>query len=211
MRKRNLPAEVGDLADTTVMDSRGAVTSIQSATVNISRDGLERIWSATWLERLARTYWRHITRVTLGLIRVAYREDGRDVVLIAKPFKLLSFSAPEYEISPQAGTVTWRIAGGLLVSNPGEGLLRIKVERLGEPGTGGPDPASVRVDVEVSNFYPAIAHSISKHLYQWTQSKIHVIVTYGFLRSLAKGDLAESKAKRFAPEGDGGGQPARPA
>jgi hypothetical protein len=203
MRRHNLPAEVGDLVDSTEMDSRGAVTSIQSATVRLPQDELDRIWGATWLERLARTYWRHITRVTLGLIRVVYREDGRDVVLIAKPLKLLSFSAPEYDLAADGGTVTWRIAGGILVAETGKGLLRIQVQRLpasDEAGQDSGESASVRVDVEVSNFYPAIAHSISKHLYRWTQSRIHVLVTYGFLRSLAKGDLAESKAGRFASQ-----------
>ena len=62
--------------------------------------------------------------------------------------------------------------------------------------------SSVRVDVEVRNFYPAIAARISDHLYRWTQSKIHVIVTYAFLKSLARNDLAESVAGRFSePKG----------
>jgi hypothetical protein len=52
--------------------------------------------------------------------------------------------------------------------------------------------------VEVANFYPAIAHSISRWLYENTQSRVHVIVTHGFLRNLARLDLAESKVGRFA-------------
>ena len=35
-------------------------------------------------------------------------------------------------------------------------------------------------------------------LYQVTQSRIHVLVTYGFLRSLARLDLADSRVGRFA-------------
>ncbi len=56
----------------------------------------------------------------------------------------------------------------------------------------------LHVDVEVANFYPAIASSLSRFLYTNTQSRIHVIVTHGFLRSLAKGNLSESVVGRFA-------------
>jgi hypothetical protein len=36
-------------------------------------------------------------------------------------------------------------------------------------------------------------------VYKATQSRIHVIVTHAFLRSLAKLDLAESRVQRFPP------------
>ena len=48
------------------------------------------------------------------------------------------------------------------------------------------DTARVHVEVEVANFYPALASSIARWLYSATQSRIHVIVTHGFLRSLAR-------------------------
>ncbi len=54
------------------------------------------------------------------------------------------------------------------------------------------------VEVEVANFYPAIASAISRWVYENTQSRIHVLVTHGFLRRLARLDLAESRARRFA-------------
>src|SRR3712207_7406411 len=44
------------------------------------------------LERLARTYWKYLSRVTLGLVRVAYTPAERFVVLVAYPFVLLSFA-----------------------------------------------------------------------------------------------------------------------
>jgi hypothetical protein len=52
------------------------------------------------------------------------------------------------------------------------------------------------VEVSVVNFYPSIS-GVSLRLYNITQSRIHVIVTYGFLRSLARLDLAESRVGRF--------------
>lgn len=197
--KRNLPAEVFGLSDTTRMDASGAVTSIQSATVKLPAEGVDELWNAHWLERLARTYWRFLSRATLGLIRVLYSDEGREVVLLFKPLRLLTFAKPEYTITPDHGVVTWRIAGGILVARADRGLLRITVTRGEESADG--SAATVRVDVEVRNFYPAIAARISDHLYRWTQSRIHVIVTYGFLNSLARGDLAESKAGQFAAAG----------
>ena len=56
----------------------------------------------------------------------------------------------------------------------------------------------LRIEVEVANFYPAIAASFSTPVYEATQSSIHVLVTHAFLRSLATLDLAESKVGRFA-------------
>ena len=199
-RKRSLPAQVTDLHDSTTMDARGSVTSIQSATVRLNSDALSLIWSEHWLERLARSYWAYLSKFTLGLIRVHYSPEGREVVLLFRPLRLLTFSTPEYELDSRHGSVTWRIASGLLVATPNEGLLRITASRPHEAGSADPEAEveSVRIDVEVSNFYPAIAAKLSDHLYRWTQSAIHVIVTYGFLRSLARGELEESKAGRFA-------------
>ena len=205
MRAKNRDRAVSDLSDQTVMDTDGAVVSIQSATVALSGAQLASLWSAANLERLARTYWRYLTRVTLGLIRVVYTPEGREVVLIARPLTLLSFHLPDYDLGDEAGRVTWRIAGGLLVARPDEGLLAIGVRRIDQAaGINGDNvtASSVRVDVEVRNFYPAIAARISDHLYRWTQSKIHVIVTYAFLKSLARNDLAESVTGRFSePKG----------
>jgi len=178
------------------MDDRGAVNSIQSATVKLNSEALTAIWSERWLERLARTYWAYLSKVTLGLIRVHYSPEGREVVLLFRPLRLLTFSTPEYELNDHHGSVTWRIARGFLVANRNEGLLRITVTRPAGSSSSGSSEA-LRVDVEVRNFYPAIAAKLSDHLYRWTQSAIHVVVTYGFLRSLARGELEESKAKRF--------------
>jgi hypothetical protein len=52
-------------------------------------------------------------------------------------------------------------------------------------------------------------------VYELTQSFVHVLVTHGFLRSLAKLDLAQSKVGRLAVEpapepGDADEAPAEP-
>jgi hypothetical protein len=191
---------VRDVDDATAIDSStGAVRSVQSAEVSLPAATIEALWSPLYLERLARTYWRFLTRATLGLVRVYYTEGERYVCLLARPFKLITFRAPEYEMDERRGVVRWRIARGLLVArrgHDGDGYLEIDVER--RPATR-PGCENVAVEVEVANFYPAIAYRLSRFVYTQTQSRIHVIVTHGFLRSLAKLDLEESVVGRFVP------------
>jgi hypothetical protein len=189
---------ITNLRDSTSVDREtGAVCSIQTADLLLGEEQLAAIWSPVHLERLARTYWRFLTRVTLGLVRVHYTTRERFVVLLFKPLKLLTFQAPEYMLEPDHGMVRWRIERGLLVARAGrhgDGHLQIDVRRL--PGI---DLARARlhVEVEVANFYPAIAFGLSRRLYNATQSRIHVLVTNGFLRSLARLDLAPSRVGRF--------------
>jgi hypothetical protein len=209
MRRRlgqRVPADVDvvrDVDDATAMDSAtGAVRSVQSAEVSLPAATVEALWSPLYLERLARTYWRFLTRATLGLVRVYYTDGERYVCLLARPFKLITFRAPEYEMDERRGVVRWRIARGLLVARRGhdsDGYLEIDVERRPSQKTG---CVNVAVEVEVANFYPAIAYRLSRFVYSQTQSRIHVIVTHGFLRSLARLDLEESVVGRFVPPAD---------
>src|ERR1700744_4307686 len=74
-------------------DETGAVRSMQSAEISLPEQALEQIWSAEYLERLARTYWRFLTRATLGLFHVDYSECERSIVLLPRPLKLLPFQA----------------------------------------------------------------------------------------------------------------------
>ena len=176
----------------------GSVTTQQAADVTLPREELDRIWSPEYLERLARTYWRFLTRVSLGLLRVHYTSDAREIVFLSKPFVLLRFYAPDYETREDRGTVTWRIKEGLLVAPTGrtKGYLRISVRRPADDD-GGP-LVTGRVTSEVANFYPLIAgwgwfSRIGRHLYRITQLRIHVIVTHAFLRSLANLELEPSR------------------
>jgi hypothetical protein len=191
-------ALIENLGDETAMDANGAVRSVQAADLIMRDEQADALWSPRQLENLARTYWRFLTRVTLGLIRVKYTEGERFVCLLFRPFVLLRFQAPEYEMDTERGVVRWRIERGVLVSEKGRGgngFLEIEVNRCPAytPGC-----TRLHVEVEVANFYPAIAHRFSRWVYTNTQSRIHVIVTHGFLRSLAKLKLAESKVGRFA-------------
>jgi hypothetical protein len=196
-------AVIAEPRSSTSLDrATGAVRSVQTADLLLPAGALDEIWSPAHLERLARTYWRFLSRVTLGLVHVRYSEHERSIVLLVPPLKLLTFAAPEYEMDPTRGLVRWRIARGLLVARRGHdvgGYLQIEVRRTPGP----PDPsaettsARLHVEVEVANFYPAIASGLGRRIYDVTQSRIHVIVTRGFLRSLARLDLAQSRVRRF--------------
>ena len=182
----------------------GAVTSKQEAELTLTRAELERLWKPEYLERLARTYWRWLGKISLGLLRVVYAPDSRRVVLLIRPLTLLRFHAPEYETHSDCGSVTWRIDRGLLVAPPGrgQGFLRIKVTRREGPT---PDQVVARVSSEVANFYPALAGwgwfaRIGSYVYRFTQLRIHVIVTRGFLRSLARLDLVPSRVGALRTE-----------
>jgi hypothetical protein len=188
---------VRDADDVTEIDrATCAVRSAQSAVVRLPADRIDALWSPLYLERLARTYWRFLSRATLGIVRVYYTDAERYVCVLARPLKLLTFRAPEYEMDDRRGVVRWRIERGLLVARHGrgDGYLEIDVERRPSPEPGCVD---VAVEVEVANFYTAIASRVSRWVYANTQSRIHVLVTHGFLRSLAHLDLEESVVGRF--------------
>ena len=207
-------AVIVDPAEHTVVDRSGAVRSVQAADLTMPEEALDAIWTPMHLERLARTYWRFLTRATLGLVRVDYTERERFIVLLRRPLVLLAFRAPEYEMDDRRGVVRWRIERGVLVSRRGrggDGHLQIDVRRSLPNAQG---RVVAHVEVEVANFYPAIASGLSQWVYVNTQSRLHVLMTHGFLRSLARLDLAESRVGRFAhatlPEGPAGVVPDPP-
>jgi hypothetical protein len=196
---RRLPAKAVIVSHpkSTVIAHDGAVRSVQSAQLTMDRAELERLWKRPNLENLARTYWRFLSRVTLGLIRVVYGVDSRSVVFLVKPLTLLRFGAPEYTVDGDHGAVRWRIRDGLLVARAGRGSGYLELDVRRQPDD--PDGrARVEIDVDVSNFYPSIAAGFSTPVYQMTQSAVHVLVTHAFLRSLAKLDLAKSKVGQLA-------------
>jgi hypothetical protein len=198
-RRAHLPAQAVIVSPrrSTVVAGDGAVRSVQSAELTMCGGDLDRLLCPESIEKLARTYWRFLSRVTLGLIRVIYGDNERRVVLIARPLTLLRFEAPEYRLEPGHANVRWRIRDGLLVARAGRGcgFLALDVRRLDEQPDQRP---KLRIEVEVANFYPAIAAGFSMPAYEATQSVIHVLVTHAFLRSLAALDLAKSKVGRFA-------------
>jgi hypothetical protein len=182
----------------------GGVASTQVAEVTLPRWELERIWSPENLERLARTYWAFLTRFFLGLLRVVYGAASREVVLLARPFVLLRFGEPEYDMELDRGTVTWPIESGLLVApaGRGRGYLRLSVSR--PPSADGDREVTATVSSEVVSFYPLLAgwgwfSRIGRFVYEQTQLRVHVLVTHAFLRSLANLELEPSVVGALLP------------
>ncbi len=185
-------------------DSDGSVGSKQVAEVTLPRAEFDKLWSPEYLERLARTYWHFLSRISLGILRVLYTETSREVVAFRRPFVLLRFRAPEYHTEDLCGTVTWPIDRGILVAPSGRnrGYLRLTVRRPAEVDGGAEVTATVTS--EVSNFYPLLAGwgwyaRIGRVIYNETQLRIHVIVTYAFLRSLANLELEPSPVGSLRP------------
>jgi hypothetical protein len=182
----------------------GSTASKQLAQVTLPRSELDRIWSPEYLERLARTYWRFLSRISLGFLRVLYTASSRDVVLLARPFVLIRFRPPEYEFNSNSGTVTWPIERGILVapSGRGRGYLRLTVQR--PPDNDGVSEVTATVCSEVVSFYPSIAgrgwfFRIGSFIYEQTQLRLHVVVTNAFLRSLANLELEPSVVGALSP------------
>ena len=203
------PARVTVLPDpeTGPITTAGAVKSVQEATVEMPADVYREMWKPEYLERLARSYWAFLTKVSLGAIRVVYEPSSRTVVFISRRLPLLRFRKPEYTIGPGLGQVTWRIERGLLVApnGRGQGMLRITV-RSDAPEDESED-ACIHVRTEVSNFYPFLRGGgwfarIGVRIYSATQVRIHTWVTHGFLRSLARLDLPRSPVGALAAEGE---------
>ncbi len=204
-RRRRLPGRAVIISprESTVIAKDGGVRSVQMAELTVPLGDLERLWLPENLENLARTYWRFLSRVTLGFARVVYGINDRRVVALVRPLTLLRFDAPEYVLEDDHGKVSWRIRDGLLVARGGRGsgFLALDVRLLG-PDPTDPDKAKLRIEVEVANFYPSIAANFSLPVYMATQSFVHVLVTHAFLRSLATLELADSKVGRLhAPPG----------
>jgi len=194
-------AEVKILAaeETERVPETGAAQSVQDAEAELPSDVLAKLWHPEFLERLARSYWRFLSRTFLGLVRIVYEPEARIVVLLSRRLPLLSFHKPEYETSSDEGIVTWRIREGLLVASEGEGegFLRISVWRCG--------PTRVRLRVEVRNFYPWMRGRgrfarLGTWIYSQTQLRIHVIVCNAFLRSLGRLDFPPSRVGSLRAE-----------
>ena len=175
----------------------GAIGSKQAAELTLPRAELERMWSPEYLEHLARTYWSFLTKFSLGILRVLYSEDAREVVVLTRPFVLLRFQKPRYKMEPDGGEVSWPIDRGLLVApaGRGRGYLRLSVRR-GHHEAG--DEVTATITSEVVNFYPLLAgwgwfSTIGRFIYNQTQLRIHVTVTHAFMRSLANLELERSE------------------
>jgi len=184
--------------DDTTVGEDGTCRSIQTATITLPDGVLGELWTPVMLERLGRTYWAFMSTFSLHLLRVFYGADRRSVSLLLRPLTMLGFGAPRYETADGWGRISWPITHGLLVARQGRGApasqLEIEVRKLEDLPDGG---MRVHLEVEVTNFHP-LFYKISPWLYANTQSRIHVLLAYGFMRRVAGRDLEQSVTGRFA-------------
>ena len=194
--RRIANAVIADPEQHTVMDRGGAVRSIQAANVDMPEDELLALWKPIE-PRAARA---HLLEVPLARHARADPRDLHRARARGRPDRpaVRAAALPRARVrdlattagscgggsrtacsSPRATRATWRSTS-----------RRIESDR--------PGYARVHVEVEVANFYPAIATWVARWFYVNTQSRIHVLVTHGFLRSLARLELEESAVGRFA-------------
>lgn len=206
MTGRPTDARVTVLPDpeTGPVTTEGPVRSIQEAQMTFPVGLYRQLWRTEYLERLARAYWAHLSKISLGLIRVVYESDARTVVFLNRRLPLLRFRRPEYETGSDLGQVTWRIERGLLVAPVGRGRGMLRIVVRGPQPSATASTATLTIRTEVSNFYPFIRGSgrfarLGVRIYNATQLRIHVWVTRGFLRSLARLDLPRSPVGALVP------------
>lgn len=192
---RMLPDPAGGAAG-----ADGPVSTVQAAEFEVPLAFLDEVWGPEYLERLARSYWEYLERISLGILRVEYGRSSRTVVLLHRRLPLLRFRRPQYETATGLGQVTWPIERGILVApgGRGRGFLRITVRRLDSTASGGERHARIQIAAAVSNFYPGLRFGgqlarIGAWFYNQTQMRIHVLVTRGFLRSLARLEFPRSR------------------
>ena len=187
----------------------GSVTTRQEALLTVPRQTLDELWTPENLENLARTYWAFLIRISMGILKIRYGEDSREIVAFGF-IVLLRFHKPDYDTSASHGCVTWRIHEGLLVAPGGrnKGHLRICVERPDE--VDGNDEVTLKVTSEVGAFVPTLSFpglrtlsGFGRWFYRQTQLRVHVVITHMFLRSLANLELERSEvgSLRVSPPG----------
>ena len=199
-RARAARRGLGDRAipsEHTTMDAHGAVRSIQAADLTMPDGELDEIWTPMHLERLARTYWKYLSRVTLGLIRVAlHRRPSARSCCSRRPFVLLRFHAPEYEMDARARDRALAIRDGILVARAGRDGRRLPRDRRPAlPGRRRPGYEQVHVEVEVANFYPALAH-LGRALVLRQHAVAHPRARHARLPALARAAGARGVGRR---------------
>ena len=178
------------------MDASGAVRSIQAANVDMPEDELLALWKPIEpraarphllevpLPRDARDHPRHLHRG--GARRRGDRPPARAAAL------------------PRARVRHLRRPRDRAVADPGR-PARLQAQR-GLPGDRrqarwSPTARATRACTSRSRSRTSTPRSstcVARWVYVNTQSRIHVLVTHGFLRSLARLQLEESAVGRFA-------------
>ncbi|MEV4418658.1 hypothetical protein AB0L40_01620 [Patulibacter sp. NPDC049589] len=196
------PSRIGHFVDDTGLDrGTGTVFSKQSASITVPTERLDRTWTLPHLERLASLYWLYMEKTSLGLIRVHVEDGARFVCFVTPRIKLLGFRAPEFEVDGGVATIRWPIDRGLLISRKGRGQGSLELEVRREDGVATERDATpmstARLQLRVEDFRPTMSSGLAYLVYRQTQSRYHVLLAYGFIRSLASADLDDAGVGRY--------------
>lgn len=138
----------------------GAIESEQR--VALARPVVE--FSAVGAERLGRTYWREVQRLTGSLVRVRERDGAVELRLVGRGPVLLRFGRVTVEATGARAACSYPITGGLLARRPaGE----ISFEQT---------QGSLRSTIR--GFFPRVA------FYERLQGRAHVAVSRRYFRRL---------------------------
>jgi hypothetical protein len=137
----------------------GAIESEQR--VDLARPVVE--FSAAGAERLGRSYWREVSRLTGSLVRPRERGGALELRLLGGPV-LLRFDRPTIDATASRAFCSYPIAGGLLTRRAGG--------ELSFEQTAGALSSTVR------GFFPRVVH------YDRLQGRAHVAISRRYFRRL---------------------------
>jgi hypothetical protein len=137
----------------------GAIESEQRVT--LARPVVE--FSTTGAERLGRSYWREVRRVTGSVVRARDRGGALELRLLGGPV-LLRFDRPTLEASETRAFCSYPIAGGLLARRAA-GELTFEQTADGLSST-------------IRGFFPRVAN------YDRLQGRAHVAISRRYFRRL---------------------------
>ena len=124
-------------------------------------------------------YWQAVNRVTRGVVRARWTNDGGRLTLLGGA-SLLSFGAPELAFSVEVVSCRYAIQGGLLALRAG-GSVTLAQRRADE---------EVELSVIVEEYLPRLAARLSAPtwtgaLYVKGQSPLHAAVSRRYFELLA--------------------------
>jgi hypothetical protein len=144
----------GSWSSTNARGTDGAVESVQRMT--FPSPAVEH--TSAGAQKLGELYWRELRRVTLGLVKMTWRDDELEMRVLGRGPALLRFGRPEESIDTETVSCSYPIRGGLLARAPA-GSLRFTQQGLGP----------VAVTSAVEGFLPRLGV-----LYAPVQSRLHV-------------------------------------
>ncbi len=129
-------------------------------------------------EHLGRAYWREVERITGRLVQARERQGSIELRLLGRGPSLLRFGPSTIKATTTLVCCRYPIEGGLLARRPAGEIIFAQV------GDGQPVVRSA-----IRGFFPSLASRSASPdwtgaLYNWVQSRIHVVVSRRYFARL---------------------------